>query len=172
MPAELFGNIIAIVIAIGLLLSLRLPRLPKHWLYGIILTIIGGVRLLNYYDVIPYTIPDMPIMAYILQMVVMVAGGSLILDSFKEQSIIKLLTFSLGVLIATLAIAPTLYDLNIITFKIPSYPEFINDYLYVLGGFFLFLATVIIKEGNLGQSNFKKLGAKSVFGKNWDNTIK
>lgn len=145
MPTELIANIIAIVIAIALLLSLRLPRLPKHLMYSVILTIVGGVRLLNYYEIVQYTIPDMPIIVYVLNIVVMVSGASLILESFKEHSIIKVLTFLLGTLIIILAVTPTLYDLNVITFKLPSYPEFINYYLHVSAGFFLLLATIIVR---------------------------
>ena len=144
MPTEIITNIIIILVAFALFLTLKLPRTPKHIFYGLILLGVGGIKLFNYYNFVAFDIPNIPLITYALNIAVMVSGGSLIFDGFKEGAIIGGSSFILGVVIILLSLIPTLYNLNAITFVLPLYPEFINYYLHIASGIFLFIATFAV----------------------------
>mgnify|MGYP001310367905 CR=1 FL=1 len=146
MPTELVSNIIVIAIALGFLASLKLPNKPKYFLYGFVLMAIGAFRLLNYYDIMSYDIPKLPIVSYAVSAVALVVGGGLLLESISERSIIRWSSFLLGAAIVLLAVIPTLYDLNAITFNIPSYPQVINFYLHVSAGLLLLIGVFVANK--------------------------
>ena len=143
MPTEFVSNIIVIAIALGFLASLKLSNKPKYILYGLVLTVIGAFRLLNYYEFVAVEIPKLPIVSYAVSAVALVVGGGLIIESIRERSIIRWSSFLLGVAIVILSVVPTLYDLNAITFNIPSYPQVVNFYLHVSAGFLLLIGVFI-----------------------------
>ncbi len=143
MPTEFIINIIVIAIALGFLASLKLSDKPKYFLYGVVLTAIGTFRLLNYYEFVFVEIPKLPIISYAVNAVVLVVGGGLIIESIRERSIIRWSSFLLGVAIVVLSVVPTLYDLNAITFNIPSYPQVVNFYVHVSAGFLLLIGVFI-----------------------------
>lgn len=71
----MIGNIVAVCIAIGLFLTLGLPRLAKHLTYSAVLLTVSTINLLGHYSVISWAIPDLPIMTYVLNIVIMVTGA-------------------------------------------------------------------------------------------------
>lgn len=146
MAAEIVTNIIVIAVAVLLIVSLRLAKKPKHLILGAILIVYGGVKLLSYHEVIPFNIPRIPIITYIISLVVTVGGASLMLDSFKEKSFLKWISLTSGFIAVVLSVIPTLYQINAITFEIPSYPEFINFYLYFSAGLLLIIAAFIVED--------------------------
>ena len=52
----------------------------------------------------------------------------------------------LGSVIVLLSIIPTLYNINAITFNIPSYPIIVNYFIQLLAGIFMFLAIMLIGD--------------------------
>jgi len=157
MAAEIVANIIVIALAVLLIVSLRLAKKPKHLILGAILIAYGVIKLLSYYGAIQFNIPRMPVITYILSIVVTVGGASLILDSFKEKSFLKWISLAFGFVAVVLSVIPTLYQINAITFEIPSYPEFINFYLYFSAGLLLIIAAFIAEDDSskLGLSKIK-----------------
>ena len=148
MVAEIVTNIIVIAVAVLLIVSLRLAKKPKHMILGAILIVYGGSKLLSYHEVIQFNIPGIPIIIYALSIVVTVGGASLILDSFKEKHFLRWISLALGFIAVVLSIIPTLYQINAITFEIPSYPEFINFYLYFSAGILLIIAAFIAEDNS------------------------
>ncbi|MEK6949721.1 MAG: hypothetical protein AABX34_05845 [Nanoarchaeota archaeon] len=144
MASELISNIIIIAIAVGFAFSLRLSDVPKYLLYGAILTAVGAIGLLNYYGITALQIPKLPIVTYAVNIMAILVGGGLMKESIMERSVIKWPSFLLGVAIVVLAVVPTLYALNAITFNIPSYPEVVNYYLHVSAGILLLIGIAII----------------------------
>ena len=69
------------------------------------------------------------------------------------------MSFTLGFIVVVLSVIPTLYQINAITFDIPSYPEFINFYLYFSAGLLLIIAAFIVEENAL-KLNLSKLKLK------------
>ena len=157
MVAEIVANIIVIALAVLLIVSLRLAKKPKHLILGALLIGYGGIKLLSYHEVIQFNIPSIPIIIYTLSIVVTVGGASLILDSFKEKSFLKWISLALGFIAVVLSVIPTLHQINAITFEIPSYPEFINFYLYFSAGILLIIAAFIAEDDSskLGLSKIK-----------------
>lgn len=156
MVAEIIANIIVIAVAVLLIVSLRMAKKPKHLILGAILIVYGGIKLLSYHKVIQFNIPHIQVITYIISIVVTVGGANLILDSFKEKSFLKWISFALGVIVVVLSVIPTLYQINAITFEIPSYPEFINFYLYFSAGLLLIIAAFIV-EGNALKLDLSKI---------------
>lgn len=146
MAAEIVANIIVIAVAVLLIVSLRLSKKPKHLILGAILMVYGSINLLGYYKIVKFSIPDLPIIMYILSIVVAVGGVSLILDSFKKKSFLKWISLTLGFIAVVLSVIPTLHQIDAITFEIPSYPEFINFYLYFSAGLLLIIAAFIAER--------------------------
>ncbi len=146
MAAEIVTNIIVIAAAVLLIVSLRLSKKPKHLVLGAILIVYGGIKLLSYHEVIQFNIPRIPVITYIISIVVTVGGASLVLDSFKEKSFLKWISLTFGFIAVVLSVIPTLYQINAITFDIPSYPEFINFYLYLSAGLLLIIAAFIVGD--------------------------
>src|SRR3989338_7830073 len=144
MAGELISNISVIVIALGFAFSLRISDVPKYLLYGTILTAVGAIRLLNYYEVITLEIPKLPIITYAVNIVAILVGGGLMRESMRERSVIRWSSFFLGAAIVILAVVPTLYALNAITFNIPSYPEVVNFYLHASAGVLLLIGIAIV----------------------------
>jgi|SRR3989338_834932 len=144
MVNEIISNVIVIAIAIGFAFSLRLSDVPKYLLYGAILTAIGAIGLLNYYEAIAWEIPKLPIVTHAVNIVAILVGGGLMKESIMERSVIRWSSFLLGVAIVVLTVVPTLYALNAITFNIPSYPEVINYYLHVSAGILLLIGIAIV----------------------------
>ncbi len=156
MAAEIVTNIIIIAVAVLLIVSLRLAKKPKHLVLGAILIVYGGIKLLSYYEIIQFNIPRIPVITYILSIVVAVGGASLILDSFREKSFLKWISLTFGVIAVVLSVIPTLYQINAITFEIPSYPEFINFYLYLSAGLLIIAAFIAGDDASkLSLSKFK-----------------
>ena len=144
MASELISNIVIISIAVGFAFSLRLSDVPKYLLYGAILTAVGAIRLLNYYGIIILEIPKLPIITYAVSIVAILVGGGLMRESIRERPVIRWPSLLLGAAIVVLAVVPTLYALNAITFNIPSYPEVINYYLHVSAGILLLIGIAIV----------------------------
>jgi len=146
MAAEIITNVIAVAVAVLLIVSLRLAKKPKHLILGAVLIVYGVIKLLSYHEIINFNIPKIPIITYLLSIVVTVGGASLILDSFREKSFLRWISLALGFVAVVLSVIPTLYQINAITFEIPSYPEFINFYLYFSAGLLLIIAAFIAED--------------------------
>lgn len=156
MAAGIVTNIIVIAVAVLLIVSLRLAKKPKHLILGAILIVYGGIKLLSYYEIMQFNIPRIPVITYVISIVVTVGGASLILDSFREKSFLKWISLTLGFIAVVLSVIPTLYQINAITFDIPSYPEFINFYLYLSAGILLIIAA-FITEDNASKLSLSKI---------------
>ena len=150
MAAEIIVNIIVIAAVVLLIVSLRLSKKPKHLVLGAILAAYGSIKILGHYEAIPFNIPSLPIITYILSVVVTIGGASLILDSFRERTFLKWASLVIGITVIMLSITPTLHEINAITFEIPSYPEFINFYLYFFAGILLLVAAFIVTDNPSG----------------------
>jgi hypothetical protein len=157
MVAETVVNIGIVVIVVVLVVSFRLAKRPKHLVLGGILIAYSGVNLLSHYELIEYSIPNLPVITYMLSLVVTVGGANLVLDSLKQSSFLRVASLVIGVLIVFLSVAPSLYEINAITFELPSYPKFVNYYLYSLAGFFLFVAAFVTDEGRVVKTGKLKL---------------
>lgn len=144
MASELISNVTIIAIAIGFAFSLRLSDVPKYLLYGAILTAVGAIGLLNYYGIITLEIPKLPIITHAVNIVAILVGGGLMRESMRERPAIRWPSFLLGVAIVFLAVVPTLYALNAITFNIPSYPEVVNFYLHASAGILLLIGIAMV----------------------------
>ena|SRR3989338_3806431 len=144
MASELISNIAIIAIALGFAFSLRLSDVPKYLIYGVILTSIGAIGLLNYYSVIALEMPKLPAVTYAVNIVAILVGGGLMRESISERSAIKWPSFLVGAVIVILTVVPTLYALNAITFNIPSYPAIINYYLHASAGILLLAGIAIV----------------------------
>src|SRR3989338_3009701 len=88
MASELISNIAIIAIALGFAFSLRLSDVPKYLIYGVILTSIGAIGLLNFYSVIALEMPKLPAVTYAVNIVAILVGGGLMRESISERSAI------------------------------------------------------------------------------------
>jgi hypothetical protein len=152
MVAEIITNVAVILVVVLLVVTLRISKRPKHIILGIILILYGGLKASSYHEILKFDIPDLPVITYMISIVVTVGSAHLILDSIKEKSVLRWASLTIGILVIVLSVTPTLYELNAITFVLPSYPEFINFYLYVITGILLLIAAFIVKDNLSGNS--------------------
>lgn len=139
-------NLLAIAIVILVVSTLLLPRMIRHLLHSFILLAFGLIPVLHTYQFIGFSIPTWPIVGYALTVIIILSGRTLIVDGFREGTkSLKLLTIISGFVIILIVTIPTLSSIGAITFSL-SYPEMINNILYITAGVLLLIGTILLKK--------------------------
>lgn len=143
---NLLTSIVAIAVVFFLVVAIRFPKKFKHYIYGTLLLMAGLMPLLNYLGIILWTIPDIPLVKYVLNLVIAVTGGTLVWEAIKERSAIRWPTAIIGAAIVAMSIIPTLYNAGAVSFNIPKIPEMIIYIIRMVGGILLILAVFLVGE--------------------------
>ncbi|HIH42134.1 TPA: hypothetical protein HA246_00655 [Candidatus Woesearchaeota archaeon] len=139
-------NIIAFSVLGGFAITFALPKIPKHIIHSLFLMFLGGVPILYELAVTDFQLPQLAIMTYIITAIIMLTGGTLVKDGWKEGGKLGYGAMIFGIIIMASVLIPTLYKINAITFNIPAYPPIINAILYILSGVLLLISTFMLGE--------------------------
>ncbi len=139
-------NIVTAVVVIALLSTAIMPKRMNYGFNGILLLLLGGIPLLHDLGVLPFTFGEAGIIKYVVTVVVIFAAKSLIAEGIKEEHTLRWVTITAGIVIAVLALVPTLYELGALTFTIPEYPGMVNQIIYLVAAILLFAGIFLAKK--------------------------
>lgn len=138
MVSEAFiTNIVTIVILLILVGTFALPKKIRYGVHAIFLLFLGIIPLLYSLQIISFTFGDAGIIKYVVAVVVVFTGRSLIAEGVKEEGKLRWVSIISGIIVIILAVTPRLYELGALTFTIPEYPELIDNIVYIVAAILL-----------------------------------
>ena len=111
---------------------------------GLILVVLGGMPLLNQFNVLSFSLPALP--GLVLWIIFILGGVWLLVNGFREGSLNPGAMWSsiiLGLLILVMGLMPVLNQFGIITFVLPSIAAIITDIIIVLAGILLLIGAFV-----------------------------
>jgi len=115
----------------------------RSWLsliFGLILSALGLIPILNSFNFLAWSIPSMPL--YIIRVLLIIAGVLLMWDSTYEIFQARawwILSIVFGLPILILGVVPILFDYGIIGFNLTFIPDFILNIFTFLAGLVLII---------------------------------
>jgi len=111
---------------------------------GLVFLALGVIPLLNYFKVISFSLPTVPLI--VLSILALVGAVMLVIDGFKEEQSFGS-TKTIGIISIVMALILIIYGLNyfgILPFSIPAVGGLIIDILFTIAGILLIIGAFAV----------------------------
>lgn len=118
---------------------------PKGWLSalaGLLLIALGGIPILNSWNILPFGIPGFmtTLLAQLFPFVLAVGALWLVIDSLMEDDALRVISLIIGLVVLAAGVLTILNKFAVIGFTVPFLTPFVYSLLFVVLGLFLIIA--------------------------------